>query len=122
MENLNDLGVSIDGASAETYEKLRLGGKWDKILEGLECMATLKMKYGYSFILHMVVQQENWHEMEKMLELGRKYDVDRIYFNKIEDWGTGIDFKLQNFTQLEEFKNALTRISKDPVAFDSISI
>ena len=121
INNLKSLGVSIDGASKETYEKLRLGGKWDKILEGLECIAVLKKEYSFRFDLHMVVQQENWHEMENMLELGHKYGVDQVYFNKIEDWNTGIDFKLQDFTQLDKFKNSIYKVSTDPLACNNIS-
>jgi len=121
IDNLYQLAVSIDGASKETYEKLRLGGKWDKILEGLEYIAVLKKEHRFRFNLHMVVQQENWHEIENMLELGHKYGVDRVYFNKIEDWDTGIDFKLQDFTQLDKFKKSIYRVSTDPVAWNNIS-
>ena len=121
INNLQELGVSIDGASKETYEKLRLGGKWNKILEGLEYMAVLKKKHHFRFNLHMVVQQENWHEMENMLELVHKYGVDMVYFNKIEDWNTGIDFKSQNFTQFDEFKNIIYKVSTDPMACDNVS-
>jgi len=120
INNLQELGVSIDGASKETYEKLRLGGRWKKILEGLECMTELKKKYNFRFSLHMVVQQENWHEVESMLELGRTYNVDRIYFNKIEDWNTGIDFESQTFTELEEFKKSIRRVSTDPIVWNNV--
>ena len=68
IDNLQELGVSIDGASKETYEKLRLGGKWDKINENLECMAEQKAKRGFRFILHFVVQKDNYHEMEDITE------------------------------------------------------
>tara|TARA_R110000803_G_scaffold62970_2_gene123438 strand:- start:5 stop:487 length:483 start_codon:yes stop_codon:yes gene_type:complete len=121
INNLQELGVSVDGATKETYEKLRLGGKWDKIIEGLEYMSMLKKEHDFHFNLHMVVQQENWHEMENMLELGHRYSADRVYFNKIEDWNTGIDFESQNFTQFDEFKNAIRRVSTDPVAWDNVS-
>jgi len=121
INNLQELGVSIDGASKETYEKLRLGGKWEKIIEGVECISRLKKKYNFRFCLHMVVQQENWHEIETMLELGRTYNVDRIYFNKIEDWNTGIDFKSQTFTELEEFKKSIQRVSTDPIVWNNVA-
>jgi sulfatase maturation enzyme AslB (radical SAM superfamily) len=120
INNLQELGVSIDGASKETYEKLRLGGRWDKIMEGLECMAGQKQKHGFRFILHMVVQQDNWHELEDMLALGRKYEADRVYFNKMEDWNTNIDFDLQTFTKLEEFKNSLRQVSTDPLVHNNV--
>jgi sulfatase maturation enzyme AslB (radical SAM superfamily) len=83
-------------------------------------MTELKKKYNFRFSLHMVVQQENWHEVESMLELGRTYNVDRIYFNKIEDWNTGIDFESQTFTELEEFKKSIRRVSTDPIVWNNV--
>ena len=120
IRNLTELGVSIDGANKDTYEKLRLGGRWEKITEGLECIAEVKKKHNFHFGLHMVVQQDNWHELEDMLDLGRKYGADRVYFNKIEDWNTNIDFDVQSFTKLEEFKNSLRQVSTDPLVHNNV--
>ena len=68
INNLQELGVSIDGASKETYEKLRLGGNWDKIRENLDCIAELKEKHNFRFTLFFVVQKDNYHEMEDITE------------------------------------------------------
>jgi hypothetical protein len=38
--------ISIDAATKETYEKLRLGGRWDKIIEGLEHPTNLSIHVG----------------------------------------------------------------------------
>ena len=92
ISNLEELGVSIDGASKETYEKLRLGGKWEKVLEGLECISKLKQTHNFRFILHFVVQKENYHEMEDIIDLGRQYGADRVWLNRITDWQTYSDF------------------------------
>tara|TARA_R110000782_G_scaffold227023_1_gene313816 strand:+ start:303 stop:1298 length:996 start_codon:yes stop_codon:yes gene_type:complete len=121
MNNLQELGVSIDGASKDTYEKLRLGGKWEKIIEGMECMAEQKQKNNFKFTMHMVVQKDNWHELEAMLELGHTYGVDMVYFNHIEDWNTDIDIDLQTFTQLDEFKKSIRRISADPIVWNNVA-
>ena len=121
INNLQELGVSIDGASKKTYEKLRLGGKWGKIIVALECIAELKKKKDFRFNLHFVVQQDNWHELEAMLELGHRYSVDTVYFNKIEDWNTNVDFTLQTFTQLEDFKNLMKQVSADPLSWDNVT-
>jgi len=121
INNLQELGVSIDGASKKTYEKLRLGGKWGKIIEALECIAELKKKKDFRFNLHFVVQQDNWHELEAMLELGHRYGVDTVYFNKIEDWNTNVDFTLQTFMQLEDFKNLMKQVSADPLSWDNVT-
>jgi MoaA/NifB/PqqE/SkfB family radical SAM enzyme len=96
IKNLTQLGVSIDGASKETYEKLRLGGKWNKINENLECISRLKEQYNFRFILHFVVQKDNYHEMEDIILLGKKYKADRVWLNKMEDWNVSPNFEEQN--------------------------
>ena len=96
INNLQELGVSIDGASKETYEKLRLGGKWDKINENLECISKLKEKHNFRFILHFVVQKDNYHEMEDIIQLGKQYNADRVWLNKMEDWNVFDNFGEMN--------------------------
>jgi len=96
IEHLKELGVSIDGASKETYEKLRLGGSWEKINQNLKCISELRKKHNFRFILHFVVQKGNYYEMEKIVDLGEQYGADGVWLNKIEDWGTMNDFKEHN--------------------------
>jgi MoaA/NifB/PqqE/SkfB family radical SAM enzyme len=110
IRNLNELGVSIDGATKHTYEKLRLGGKWDKVLEALECMAEQKHKHGFRFILHYVVQKDNFHEMQEMIDLGEQYNDDRVWLNRIEDWGTMDDFKSQDIWNTQEYMEQLDKV------------
>jgi len=121
INNMAELGVSIDGASSDTYEKLRLGGKWDKIMDALDFISVLKQEHNFQFSLHMVVQQENWHEMESMLDLAHRHNADRVYFNKIEDWNTDIDFDSQTFMESEEFKESIYRVSTDPIAWNNVT-
>lgn len=101
IDNLAELGVSIDGASKKTYEKLRLGGKWDKINENLECISKLKNRHAFRFIIHFVVQKDNYHEMEDMIRLAKKYRADRVWLNKMEDWNVK-----NNFNEIDIFNPA----------------
>ena len=110
IRNLKELGVSIDGATKDTYEKLRLGGKWEKIMENIECMAEQKQRHGFRFILHYVVQKDNFHEMQEIIDLGEKYGADRVWLNKIEDWGTLEDFKSQDIWSTPEYIQQLDKI------------
>ena len=98
INNLQELGVSIDGASKETYEKLRLGGNWDKVRRNLDCIAELKEKHNFRFILHFVVQKDNYHEMEDIIHLSKQYNVDRVWLNKMEDWNV-----FDNFDEINIF-------------------
>jgi len=110
IENLEQLGISIDGASKETYESLRLGGSWIKINENLEFISNLKKKHNFVFRLHFVVQKGNYHEMEKIIELGKKYNVDRVWLNRIEDWNVMKNFQKQNIFQTVDYKKYLDRV------------
>ena len=115
ISNLKELGVSIDGASQQTYEKLRLGGKWDKINDNLECMAEMKQRHGFRFILHFVVQKDNYHEMENIILLGKKYSADRVWLNKIEDWNVNPNFSDTDIFKTthplhEDYRNRLKQI------------
>ena len=110
ITNLKELGVSIDGATKQTYEKLRLGGRWEKIVEGLECMAEQKQRHGFRFNLHFVVQRDNYHEMEKIIDLGEQYGADRVYLNRIQDWGTMKDFHRQDIWQEPHYLECLDRV------------
>ena len=96
FEKLNVLNVSIDGATKETYEKLRRGGSYEKIIENLESVRELKTRYNFQFILHFVVQLENYHEMPAIVELAEKYGADRIWLNKITNWNTFDNFDSKN--------------------------
>ena len=116
VDNLTELGLSIDGATKHTYEKLRLGGKWEKIIENIEQMSALKAKRKFRWAWHVVVQEDNWFEMPQMVELGHRYGVDRIYFNRIQDWNTGLDFQKQIFHTKKEFKELVKHIETDKLA------
>jgi MoaA/NifB/PqqE/SkfB family radical SAM enzyme len=96
FSRLKTLNVSIDGASKETYEKLRKGGSYEKIINNLHFIKEIKKIYGFEFIIHVVVQKDNFNEMLSMIDLAESFRADRIWFNKITDWNTYKDFSKVN--------------------------
>ena len=116
FSNLKSLNISIDGATKNTYEKLRRGGQWNKIIENLKFIKDIKNKKNFKLNLHMVVQKDNWKEMPLMLDIASQYNVDTVYFNPIQDWNV-----LKNFAEIKapeeliEFKNILNKIKKNPI-------
>jgi len=93
---LKTLNVSIDGANKYTYEKLRKGGSYKKIIENLYFIKEIKKTYDFEFIIHVVVQKDNYKEMSAMIDLAESFGADRIWFNKITDWNTYKDFSKVN--------------------------
>jgi organic radical activating enzyme len=82
------LKISIDAASKETHERLRLGAKWETMLENMPFAAELK-KQGLIDQLELVftVQQENYLEMGEACDLAERLGAN-IYFGRITNWGT----------------------------------
>ena len=110
FEKLRTLNVSIDGASQHTYESLRRGGSWQKIMDNLRFIKELKQVHQFEFKLHMVVQKSNWHEMLKMCELGDSVDADQVVLNRIEDWQTYNNFNEQKIPENNEVQRMLKQV------------
>jgi len=111
---LDELNISIDGATKETYEKLRRGGSFLKLLENLEYIKDLKNHLNFKFIIHFVVQKDNYQEMPSMVELSKKYLADGVWFNRITNWNTfknfdnfdvGSDQHLEHLSYLKILQN-----------------
>lgn len=102
LENLDIIGLSVDGGTKKTYESLRVGGVFEKLLENLEFLKKIK---NFNIHLHVVVQQKNYKEIEKIIELGLKYNVDKIFLNKITDWNTIKNFKEQAVWMKDHVEN-----------------
>lgn len=79
--HINYWAISIDAASAETYQQVR-GADWQTLQHGLEYINSL----GSSMKFNFVVQKNNWHEILEFAELAAKYAASANYTNLL-DWG-----------------------------------
>ena len=80
--------VSIDGASIVTYEGNRRGGNYFTLKERLSFLKSLKLKNEIPLMrLYFVYQENNYHEIPRMVELAKEYSFDEIYFERMMDWG-----------------------------------
>lgn len=79
-----NISVSIDAATKETYEKIRVNGKWDALRQNLEFIGGLRRQNIFShFCVTFVVMRSNYKEMKEFVELGLSLGCDRIVFQKI---------------------------------------
>ena len=92
---LKRLLVSIDGTTQETYESYRVGGKLDKVWEGLNNLLkwkkTLKSSSPHILIQFLVVKP-NEHQIPEILEIGKKLNVEvALKTAQIYDYENGSD-------------------------------
>jgi wyosine [tRNA(Phe)-imidazoG37] synthetase (radical SAM superfamily) len=93
--------ISIDAASKDIYEnKVRLGGKWDDLVENLKYIATLP--HLDTITLSFVVQKKNLEDFEKFYYFAENIFKGTnkdwyVFYGSLTNWGT--------FTQEEYIEN-----------------
>jgi len=78
---LSRLIISIDGTTQESYEKYRVGGSLEKVLNGTRNLVNWKKKMKSSLphiVLQMVVFRHNDDEVASLYRLAGKYGADEV--------------------------------------------
>ena len=106
---LDRIIISMDGTDQSTYEKYRVGGNINKVLEGVENLmaARRKLKKANPFvILQFLVFRHNEHQRPAMKKLAKKLGVDKLEFKtaQIYDYENGselmpVNEKLSRYEQ-----------------------
>lgn len=80
-DQVSSVKISMDAGTKKTYEKVRLGGKWEILIRNLDFLATLDIPV----VLHMVVQRDNVREILDMMQVALARGF-RCSFNGIVHW------------------------------------
>lgn len=68
--------VSLDGASRETFERIRVGADFDVVMANLDHFARYTRRVGTSLNINHCLMPDNAHEFADLLLLGDERDVD----------------------------------------------
>lgn len=84
---VNSATLSIDGASEETYNVNRKGGKFTTLIKRLEYIKTL-IDSGEirAAQISFIYQENNFHEIPAMIEMAKKYSFTKIHIARISNW------------------------------------
>lgn len=93
---LRQVRVSIDGATAESYEKGRKGARFERTLDNLARLVSCRGKRKYPrIIVQMLPFDYNYREMPDLVRLCARTGVDHISIQaRLTDWGK--DSYIQN--------------------------
>lgn len=75
--------VSLDGATQKTHEYLRGKGTFSKTLEGIRLLTN----HGCPTTISMCIHNQNFHEIERFVELGESLGVDHVDFSVLRRVG-----------------------------------
>src|ERR1700704_2143883 len=79
---LDCLHVSIDGATAETYERIRSRAHYDRVVSNLERLLAARERLGSEhphIHLVMVIMRQNLHELPEIVRLAHRWLVEEMF-------------------------------------------
>jgi MoaA/NifB/PqqE/SkfB family radical SAM enzyme len=94
LPSIKEYNISVDAGNRSTYERVRLGGTWDVLVDNLR---WLKQNVNKKITLNFVLQNDNWTSLRDFQQLLEELDIWG-WITRLEDWGTwqGPKFKINN--------------------------
>jgi len=93
LPNLKIIKLSIDAASAPTYERVRKPAKWNALLENIDYLNILKEKHNFKVYASFVIQRENLEDVLTFIDFCEDNEIDSCDFTLLQDWGSFNNFK-----------------------------
>ncbi len=91
---LDSLSISIDAASKESYDKYRVGGDFEQLVEKVKDFLRLRkrMKSGKPSVrAQFIIMSHNEHEVKKFYEMFKEIGVNKIRFKTFNAHMDGSD-------------------------------
>jgi len=91
---LDRLQISVDGATKETFEKIRIGADFDKVITNLENLIHLKRGKNSDVPLLEIVfvaMKSNIQELKDVVDMAASYGIHSIIVNGLEPYSPELD-------------------------------
>jgi len=98
---LDMLAFSIDGATPQTYESIRVGGKFDQLIENIKTLSMLKRKARSKkpeVIITFLMMKKNINELPSVVDLAHELMADRVVATNLDCVVKFLDEKLHIFS------------------------
>lgn len=113
---LDCLHVSLDGATAETYERIRVRAHYDRVVSNLERLLAARKRLGSEhprIHLVMVVMRQNLHELPQLVRLAHGWSVEEMFVQHLcHDFGESS--LPSHYRPMREFVQEQTLLEEDP--------
>jgi radical SAM protein with 4Fe4S-binding SPASM domain len=115
LKALDEITISMDGATKETYEKIRRGAKFEEVVGNVKLLDTARKKKGLPTYLEIAFtcNKLNCHEISKMSMLASQLGVDCLELNMLRELSSPSQEHKQIIRELTcSFQNILNHIPK----------
>lgn len=127
---IDQLRVSFDAGTAETYESIRVNGEWSTLLDNCRYVRKLiDSKEGISLelISDFVVQLENYKEIPQYIDTAKSLGFTTINLSKMWNWGTWSDkeFAQRNISDIAHpdyhlMVEIISKYNADKIVYQSV--
>lgn len=87
IECVRRINISIDGGTGPTFEKLRPGANWDKLMKNLRRLTDLRRESGSPFPeinIRYILMKENIEELPAMVDIAADLGVNSLFTNHLQ--------------------------------------
>jgi molybdenum cofactor biosynthesis enzyme MoaA len=110
--NVRSFMVSVDAATRETYEAIRINGKWDNLQEKLKFLQSLRLSNTISqWSINMTVMRRNSSEAAAFAQMAKDLGVDLVLFTWINSYTPELIHENFDWASLKKVVDQL----KDPI-------
>ncbi len=81
---INWICISMDGADAEMYNKIRVGSNFDRVCENVANIARMRVGKIPKTMINFVLMDMNVHQMEAIVQLAARLGVDQVNFKQCD--------------------------------------
>jgi MoaA/NifB/PqqE/SkfB family radical SAM enzyme len=114
---LHLLHVSIDGATPETYERIRVRGRLDKVTRGLEMILEARTRLGSErpgLVMVAVLMRQNLHELPDLVRFAQRWSMASLWVQHLcHDFGESS--LPATYRPMRDFVEEQTLLKEDPV-------
>ncbi|NIO29815.1 MAG: radical SAM protein [Candidatus Latescibacteria bacterium] len=105
------IAFSIDGATPEVFEKIRVGGRFSKVLENIERLIRTRVgKKQPEIVGWTVVTRDNVHELPAIVRLAKQLGLDQLTVQTfLSNWGKK---SMESFTDSIKVETVSERFGK----------
>lgn len=115
------LHVSIDGATAPTYEAIRVRARFDRVVRNVERIVAARRRLGSStprLRLVAVAMRRNLSELPDLVRLARRLEVEAMFVQHLShDFGESS--LPAHYRPMREFVDAETLLGEDPARVEA---
>ena len=76
--------ISMDGASADIYNKIRIGSDYERVRANVSSIAELRTGKTPKTMINFVLMPINFHQVEEILHLAARLGIDQVNFKQCD--------------------------------------